>query len=1166
MTASEWKQDASATAGSERRQTRRYNVDLSAVCHHADGSAIACEIKDICLTGTYLVFRQSLAPGAGTVPAVGEQVELECFLPAEHTPTRIRLTAKVVRHYASGAGVAFVNPEPAVQKVLQSYIAHLATERRQSAALSDKDSSDKNAAPSSPKAILNACARVFVAQARPLARSFLASVDEDMLKAAEMAGNNSDQNSFFDSLGILKQRGRFLSDAFHKAVIQELNSHTQRQNDTPTDTASPDHGELSLMEDDRFEDWLAVKNIINQVRTTCHTQINELERRLSTLYGRQINANNNPFDPGVYAHAFDSTLHTFGFDHKINLLCLGTFNTVLTAALQASYASALEILAENGIEAAVPNTVTQVDSSAPDADQSTTTESHAEDPSLTDVSSPATTGTPSRADGGKQTIYNLVRELRQLKSQVRNQPPSGGDGLFFDPAAIAEDSSSSAEFSTDEIVDALSLLQSSHPQTGGMDNDSIATRAVNILREQNDRGEPAKHIGARDGNIMDVTSNLFETLLHDILVADSVREWINKLEIPILKLALRDDSVFTDRDHAARQVLNKIAQLEGYTSYSPNGSKNAIWDKIDTLLERIAARIDSDPEIFSDSLKEVDSLIRIQDKAFTENIQEVINECNRSDDETETAFPDTIAGRTELEPWEKQTLRLRPDDWLNFINTASGNQRLRLAWISRNHARYVFVNLKGLKEKTLTFEQLSRGLHEGTIIPLGGDNEFAVDRAQQSMLDRLHKQLLFESTHDTVTGLINRREFEHRLDNRLLRLSGRHNQDVLCYVDIAQFGVINSTYGYEAGDRLLTEMAGLLLRTVNGRGQLARVSDDAYAILLEEQSVTDARDLIQQQLTLLKDFRFQWDGKELSIAMNTGLVPISDYDASAPELLRTAELCCTTAREKGGNYIHIYQRDDAAASLHQNIIQHVLEIENTIDNHHIELLRQKIMPIQADQADIPHHSEIIIRATDDQGRQLPTQDFILAAEHHDRITALDRWVVTSVLEWMQQHRDEMADIGGFAINLSGRSLNDAEFLDFIHSTVSEAGIPTEWICFEITETADINSLSDAAEFIHRIRETGCHFSLDDFGSGLSSYTYLKNLPVDYLKIDGTFVRNMHENPNDYAVVKSICDIGHFMGKQIIAEFVENDEILTLLRELGVDYAQGWGIEKPQPLV
>jgi EAL domain-containing protein (putative c-di-GMP-specific phosphodiesterase class I) len=223
------------------------------------------------------------------------------------------------------------------------------------------------------------------------------------------------------------------------------------------------------------------------------------------------------------------------------------------------------------------------------------------------------------------------------------------------------------------------------------------------------------------------------------------------------------------------------------------------------------------------------------------------------------------------------------------------------------------------------------------------------------------------------------------------------------------------------------------------------------------------------------------------------------------------------------------------------------------------------MPVAINENDNPHHSEIIIRAKDNQGNVLPTQDFILAAEHYNRITILDRWVVTSVLEWMQQHQDEMPSIGGFAINLSGRSLNDADFLDFIYASVTEAGIPTDWICFEITETADINDLSDVAEFIIKIKETGCHFSLDDFGSGLASYAYLKTLPVDYLKIDGTFVKNMHENPNDYAVVKSICDIGHFMGKKIIAEFVENDEILELLRNLGVDYAQGWGIEKPQPL-
>ena len=1224
MTPSDRNQAAGNNPDEERRHAKRYQVELNGVSHLSDGSAIACEIKDVCLSGMYINFSRSLGSASDAIPAVGEQIRLECFIPCDNVVKKVMLKAKIVRHYANGAGIAFINPEPAVIDVLRSYIENHSREKQENAWSGAGSHAATRGRHKSAKFILNDCAKIFAGQAIPLIKQFLAIIDDEMIAAAEKADNNVDQSDFFDSINILHRENRNLQELFHKAVIQELNSYSHRQDDKPSNPVGAGNAELSIMEEDSLEAWLAIKNTINLVMTRHRILINDLELRLSTLYQKNINANNNPFDPGIYAHAFDNTLKQLNLSHKIYLFCFSIFNKAITESLEQIYGAAINVLKENGIEPAAPSPIknegkdkkTQPAENNPAAAKNSATDIH----KIPDNAGPETsqagisarvpnhagteTGQPGTSAGAsgnvgietgqpdfsaspsapahtprtehddhtpaiheQQSIYNLVRELQQLKSQIRNQPFSGN----IIPAISTSENSfevdeSVPEFSTSEILGALSELQNGLLQSDGSDIGDIESRTASILTEQSQGSDSIKRIAPRHSNIMDVTSNLFETLLHDVLIADSVRQWVNRLEIPVLKLALKDETVFTDRNHSARQVLNKVAQLEGYTTPNANGEKNAIWTKIDALLDRIIANIDRDPDIFKSSLKEVDSLIKIQDKAFSENIQEVINECERNYIVDENASSESIIDRTDLQVWEKQVLRLHPGDWLNFINTASGTQRLRLAWVSENRQRYVFVNLKGLKETSLSFEQISQRLREGTIIPLGNDDEPALDRAQQSMLDKLHKQLIFESIHDPTTGLINRREFENRLDARLLKLSDKRKQDVLCYLDIVQFSIINSTYGYEAGDKLLTDMTNLLLRTINGRGQLARVSNDAYAILLEEQTVTDARNIIQQQINLLKDYRFEWDDQELSISINTGLVPISDYEAGASELLRIAEVCCTSAKDKGGNHLHIYQRDDTESSLHQSVIRHVLQIENTIKNQNIELLRQKIAPIHPDESGTPYHSEIIIRVKDDQGKFLPTQDFILAAEHHNRITTLDRWVVTSVLEWMQQHQDQMQEIGGFAINLSGKSLNDPGFLNFVYTSVTEAEIPTDWICFEITETADIDSLSDAAEFIRKIKETGCHFSLDDFGSGLSSYTYLKNLPVDYLKIDGTFVKNIHENANDYAVVKSICDIGHFMGKKIIAEYVENEEILNLLRDLGADYAQGWGIEKPQTLV
>ena len=586
-------------------------------------------------------------------------------------------------------------------------------------------------------------------------------------------------------------------------------------------------------------------------------------------------------------------------------------------------------------------------------------------------------------------------------------------------------------------------------------------------------------------------------------------------------------------------------------------------------MDTVARDIDVKPDVFNNVLHELEALIKVQNRAYRENLQEVIKSCEQEyQGETVPSSDqaDQPAAVSLTEPWEKKTARLRVGDWLLFHDDTADDKRLRLAWISRDHDRFVFVNLKGLREATLDFSEIAGRLRDGTVIILESAGEPAVDRAQYTMLGKLHKQLVYESTHDQLTGLIDRREFEHMLNDKMARQAGTGLQNVLCYLDVDQFSTINNTYGYEAGDKLLTDITDLLLRTLNGQGVLARVGSDAFTLLLENCTAAEARQLLQRQLDTVREFRFQWAGKGIAVSLCIGLAPITDFESSAGELLQAAEYSCKSAKKRGGNQINIYQRDDRALAKHQAILQRVLHIDDMIEHGNIQLLCQRIAPLQSGDMNHPHHNEILVRIHDDEGNLIPTQDFILAAEHHHRIPTIDRWVVDNVLTWMSTHRDIMPEVGGMAINLSGKSLNDETFMSFVQQRVIESGLPPEWICFEITETAGIASLSDTTAFIEQIKDTGCHFSLDDFGSGLSSYTYLKNLPVDYLKIDGAFVREMDKNPSDYAVVKSICEIGHFMGKQIIAEFAESQEILDLLKEIGVDYAQGYAIGKPTPLL
>jgi len=281
------------------------------------------------------------------------------------------------------------------------------------------------------------------------------------------------------------------------------------------------------------------------------------------------------------------------------------------------------------------------------------------------------------------------------------------------------------------------------------------------------------------------------------------------------------------------------------------------------------------------------------------------------------------------------------------------------------------------------------------------------------------------------------------------------------------------------------------------------------------------------------------------------------------EILQAAETACFAAKEAGRDRIQIYQAGDSELTQRHGVMEFVSQIDKALEEDRFVLNCQKISPIG--DGDEHAHYEILLTVLDDNNEPMPPQDFIVAAETYNRAAAIDRWVIKNAFQWIASNILKLDDLGAFSINVSGNSLNEDGFMEFVLEQFSETRLPASRICFEITETSAIASLTGAIEFMEAMRVTRVQFSLDDFGTGLSSYSYLRNLPVDYLKIDGAFVKDIVTNPNDYAVVKSINEIGHFMGKKTIAEYVEDDKALAILKEIGVDFAQGYGIEKKMPL-
>lgn len=428
----------------------------------------------------------------------------------------------------------------------------------------------------------------------------------------------------------------------------------------------------------------------------------------------------------------------------------------------------------------------------------------------------------------------------------------------------------------------------------------------------------------------------------------------------------------------------------------------------------------------------------------------------------------------------------------------------------------------------------------------------------------LRRQLSFQACHDSLTGLINRYEFEKRLD-KLIRSAKENNTiHALFYLDLDEFKVVNDTCGHVAGDELLRQLASLLHRQVRGHDTIARLGGDEFGVLLDDCGHNNSLKLATEMLHAIQEFHFAWEDSTFKVGASIGVVEINKHSKDIANVMATADAACYSAKDGGRNRVHIAEEHDSDIESRRGEMQWVSKIAQALESNSFELHYQSIFPLkQKDQQSFG--IELLVRMISDDGELIPPGAFIPAAERYNLMVQLDRWVVIHAFEWLSTNPSIADKLNKCAINLSGQSIGDEHFLSFVKDQLLGYRINHEKICFEITETAAISNLTKATEFISELNAMGCCFALDDFGSGLSSFAYLKNLPVDYIKIDGMFVRDIANDDIDQEMVRSITGIAKAMGKKTIAEFVENDEIKVILDDIGVDYVQGYGIAKPQPL-
>ncbi len=459
----------------------------------------------------------------------------------------------------------------------------------------------------------------------------------------------------------------------------------------------------------------------------------------------------------------------------------------------------------------------------------------------------------------------------------------------------------------------------------------------------------------------------------------------------------------------------------------------------------------------------------------------------------------------------------------------------------------------------------------GTLVPIGilltQRMVSRVDRAERELKElKLGQEyavkLAYHASHDPLTNLVNRPEFENRLKQALHSTATQARQHVVMYLDLDQFKIVNDTCGHAAGDQLLRQVGALLKQQVREGDSLARLGGDEFGVLLENCPMHEAVRIADKLRQCIAEFRFVSEGNSFSIGASIGVIHVADGMHNLTDVLSAADAACYMAKEKGRNRVQFYRPHDSEVFLRRGEMEWVSRLQRALHEGRFVLYAQEIISI-GDQTPRSSHRELLVRMLDDHDKVIPPMAFIPAAERYSMMPLIDQWVVQNAFARISSLGP---DCGTYAINISGTSIGDERFLEFVREQLRRYVMPPRSICFEVTETAAIANFDKAARFFGELKSLGCLFSLDDFGAGMSSFGYLKHLPVDFIKIDGSFIKDVAHDPVDFAMVRAINDVGHVMGKKTIGEFVDGEMGLAKLREIGVDFAQGNWISPPTPFL
>jgi len=628
----------------------------------------------------------------------------------------------------------------------------------------------------------------------------------------------------------------------------------------------------------------------------------------------------------------------------------------------------------------------------------------------------------------------------------------------------------------------------------------------------------------------------------------TVVDWLEQGWKPLLTLIYLRETVESKRFRGAVKLYRQVLSL-----FNPNNAGRAeLLERFQPLITLMHRELDqlngSRPEHsrWHDEIK-----LAAEQHLESGEVEEVVE------------VPEEV--EEEEQPLEgkgvRRALNLQIGDWLLMVET---DKNVSVVWIAEDGSKFACVNHSGMKVVDFTLEELATALEDGSVKRLYEQEESAVDQSLDALVKQIYSDLSAQANTDALTQINTRQHFMRHLKEEAAKSRRSNLTHTLCMIDIDQFKLINSDYGVEGGDECLKALAQVLMETSTNKSDCARMGSNEFAILFQHSDLTRGEAQARDLKKALEKMEIISGKHTFRIHISMGVSELNYQVSDEIDLVEFAESACLSAKDKGGSRVYRYIEDDNARIKRDEFMSWANKLNQALESDKLHLLCLPVTAIQEAEKEQRQY-EVIISIEDENGTLVPPLEYLQAAENYTRMYLVDRWTLEQLIKWMSTHPDEVANIDRFMLKLSGYSMNDDSLLSFIFEQAREHDIPVDKFCFELNETSAIQNVEDAADFMHEMRSLGCEFTLSDFGTGQSSFEYLKQLPVNYVKIDHTFIKELVTSSADYAMVKSIHEIAHFMAKKTIADQVNDEDTLDILRSIGIDLAMGGELLEAIPL-